>query len=123
MHERAGDQGTSRPGGLEVSRERAGTLVGARVKIFLQCCPSLLLMLHPPSRPLSFRAWPDQSEPSSRSPTALSGSCGDTSLPGCVGFWGELLVAAQLNSGFELMVQGLRDATIIHIQAGIQTSR
>lgn len=61
MHERAGDQGTSRPGGLEVSRERAGTLVGARVKIFLQCCPSLLLMLpHPPSRPLSFRAWPDQ---------------------------------------------------------------
>lgn len=28
-----------------------------------------------------------------------------------------------LNSGFELMVQGLRDATIIHIQAGIQTSR
>lgn len=44
---------------------------------------------------------------------------------GCVGFWGELLVAAQLllNSGFELMVQGYRDATVIHIQAGIQVSR
>lgn len=86
MHERAGDQGTSRPGGLEVSRERAGTLVGARVKIFLQCCPSLLLMLpHPPSRPLSFRAWPDLK--ASQAPEAQQPCPGAAVMLHCLAAW------------------------------------
>lgn len=76
---------------------------------------------HPPSRPLYFRAWPDQA---SQAPGTAVLVLMLVEL-GCVGFWGELLVAAQLllNSGFELMVQGYRDATVIHIQAGIQVSR
>lgn len=79
------------------------------------------MLPHPPSRPLYFRAWPDQA---SQAPGTAVLVLMLVEL-GCVGFWGELLVAAQLllNSGFELMVQGYRDATVIHIQAGIQVSR